>query len=246
MPPDPPKPGQPPPPPGAAQPPAPAPANPPAAAPPAQPAAAPPAQPAAPAAPQPAPSAPAAAPAAAQPSPAKAAAQGAAQAGQQAAAAQAAQKCPQFFTQEKSNSCVIASSRNIIKELTGKDVPESQLRNEMSTIIGDPNHDWQKQGTNPKNAVKLLEQNGVKAKALNGAKVSNDDLANLTAKKPVMIGFQNPGHRVILDSVTVAPDGTKTYNVKDPAGKYKGNVRQMTEAEFNQKRNPKAVVIVPE
>lgn len=204
-------------------------------------------QPPAPQAPaQPAVAQPSPAESSAQPSPAKAAAQSAAHSGQQAAAAQGTAKCPAFFTQEKSNSCVIASSRNMIKEITGKDVPESDLRKEMDTIISDPNHDWEKKGTNPSNAAKLLEKHGVKATAVPGATVSNDDLANLTAKKPVMIGFQNPGHRVILDSVTVGPDGKKTYNVKDPARKFGGNVRQMSEDEFNKKRNPKAVVIVPE
>jgi hypothetical protein len=183
---------------------------------------------------------------AASPSPAKAAAQAAAQSGQQAAAAKSTEKCPAFFTQEKSNSCVIASSRNMIKELTGKDVPESDLRKEMDTIISDPSHDWEKKGTNPANAAKLLDQHGVKAKTLPGASVSNDDLAKLTEKKPVMIGFQNPGHRVVLDSVTVGPDGKKTYNVKDPARKFGGKIRQMSEEDFQTKRNPKAVIIVPE
>ncbi len=155
--------------------------------------------------------------------------------------------CPKHATQEKKNSCVIASSGNMIKQLTGKDVPESQLRNEMNTIIGEPDHDWDKKGTKPSNAVKLLDSHGVKAKAVAGNKVSNDDLAALTANgKPVMVGFQKPDHRVILDSVTTEKDGKKTYNLRDPANKYKGEMRKMTEEEFIEKRNPKAFIIVPD
>ena len=155
-------------------------------------------------------------------------------------------KCPKHFTQEKDNSCVIASSRNIIRQLTGKDVPESQLRDEMNTIIGEPDHDWDKIGTLPSKAVKLLDNHGVKAKIVAGKKVSNDDLAALTAKgKPAMIGFINPAHRVIFDSVTTGEDGEKTFNVRDPDPKYKGEMRKMTEDEFNAKRSPKAPIIVP-
>lgn len=156
-------------------------------------------------------------------------------------------KCPKHFTQQKDNSCVIASSRNVIKQLTGKDVPESKLRGEMNTILGEPNHDWDLNGTDPANAIKLLEKNGVKAKGTPGSSVSNDDLATLTSKgKPVMIGFKNPGHRVVLDSVTTDENGKKVYNVRDPDPAYGGKMRNMTEDQFNAKRNPAAVVIVPE
>jgi uncharacterized protein YvpB len=156
-------------------------------------------------------------------------------------------ECQKHFTQEKKNSCVVASSRNIIKELTGKDVPESQLRNEMNTILNEPDHDWDKNPIDPANAIKLLDKHGVKAKKLPGNSVSNDDLATLTSKgKPVMIGFKNPGHRVVLDSVTTDEDGNKVYNVRDPARAYDGKMRNMTEDEFNKKRNPTAIVIVPE
>lgn len=155
--------------------------------------------------------------------------------------------CEELFKQEKDNSCVIASSRNVIKQLTGNDVPESTLRDEMNTIMGEPDHDWDKSGTDPVNAVKLLNDNGVKAKGVPGNSVSNDDLAKLTSNgKPVMVGFKNPGHRVVLDSVATDENGKKIYNVKDPDPAYGGKVRNMTEDEFNDKRNPAALVIVPE
>ncbi|MCK4857939.1 MAG: C39 family peptidase [candidate division Zixibacteria bacterium] len=148
------------------------------------------------------------------------------------------------FVQEKNNSCVIASSRNMIAMLTGKDVKESTLRDEMKTIMKKPNHDFNKNGINPKHAVTLLKNHGVDTEIKKNQ--SNKDLENLTAKgKPVLIGFKNPGHRVMLDSVTTNKDGSKTYNVRDPDPAYKGKPRNMSEADFNKKYNKNAIVVAP-
>ncbi|MCU0840964.1 MAG: type VI secretion system tip protein VgrG [Thiobacillaceae bacterium] len=149
-----------------------------------------------------------------------------------------------IHTQEKSNSCVIASSRNMIQAITGTDVSEATLRSEMNEIINEPNHDWERQGTDPSNAAALLKKHGVDTEQKYGA--SKDDLAALTSTgKPVLVGFKNPGHRVMLQSVSTDASGKKTFTVADPDPAFGGQPRQMTEAQFDQKWNSNAVVIVP-
>ena len=47
--------------------------------------------------------------------------------------------------------------------------------------------------------------------------LSSGDLETETnSSGPVLIGFKNPGHRVMLDGVRTNPDGSKTYLVRDP------------------------------
>ncbi len=148
------------------------------------------------------------------------------------------------FVQEKDYSCVIASCRNMIYWLTGKNIPESQLRDEMRDIMNKPDHDFNKNGINPAYVPQLLKKHGVETETKKN--VSNQDLETLTSGgKPVLIGFKNPGHRVMLDSVTENQDGSKTYNVRDPAPSYKGQTRRMTEEQFNAKYNKNAIVVVP-
>lgn len=147
--------------------------------------------------------------------------------------------------QEKDNSCVIASSRNMIEMLTGRNTPEEQLRKEMEGIIGDPGHDWNTTGTNPTHAQTLLQQHGVPNSA--SVNQSLDDLKTLTDKgKPVLIGFKNPGHRVLLESVSEDRAGNKTFHVRDPGSAYGGDIRKMSGTDFAAKYNQKAVVIVPD
>ena len=68
--------------------------------------------------------------------------------------------CPKEWkhsSQEKSNSCVIASSKNMIKMLAGKDISEEKLRIEMKEIMKKPKHDFNKDGINPAHAKTLLK-----------------------------------------------------------------------------------------
>ncbi len=147
-----------------------------------------------------------------------------------------------FNTQEQSNSCVIATSRNMIAYYTGVDVPESQLRDEMRDIIGDPNHDFELEGTNPANAVELLRRHGVDAEVREHQ--TPDQLAAEVADgNPVMIGF--PGHRVALSGVENDADGNRTFTVMDPDPAYNGEPRHMSETEFENTYNPNAITIVP-
>lgn len=150
-----------------------------------------------------------------------------------------------LFTQEMGMSCVIASSRNMIKRLTGKDIPEEQLREEMKEIMGDPDHDFEKDGINPIHAQELLEKHGVDTSSEKGVK--SEDLGELTkGGKPVLIGFKNPGHRVSLDGVGTDENGNKVYYVSDPDPAYNGEPRVMSQEEFDEKYNDKAIVIVPD
>ena len=150
---------------------------------------------------------------------------------------------PAYFVQQKSNSCVVASSRNLIKMLGGKDVEESKLRDEMAKIMGDPKHDFNTTPINPAHATTLLKNHGIETTTQTN--VDSKDLGALTKDKPVMVGFKNPGHRVLLKSVEVDKSGARTYLVVDPAPTYGGTPRKMNQAEFDKKYNPKAIVIIP-
>ena len=151
----------------------------------------------------------------------------------------------QHFSQEQGNSCVIASSRNMIYRLTGEDIPESDLRDEMREIMNRPNHDFERQGINPIHASELLRRHGVDNRVERNADA--DRLAELTEDgTPVMVGFRNPGHRVMLDGVSTDADGNRTFTVRDPAPRYGGEPRQMNEQQFNRRYNQNAIVIVPE
>lgn len=146
-------------------------------------------------------------------------------------------------TQEQSNSCVVASSRNVIAQKTGRDIPESTLRQELRSIMGKPNHDFEKDGINPAYAQELLKRNGVDSELKTGLSLTDLDVE--TQKTPIMVGFRNPGHRVILNSVKTDTQGNKLFIVDDPAPTYGGTPRVMTEAEFSSKYNTNAVVIIP-
>lgn len=157
--------------------------------------------------------------------------------------------CPEttttYHTQEQSNSCVVASSRNMIDIMTGNDIPESQLRDEMRDILGDPDHDFETTPINPRNAEELLENNGVPVTVHNS--VPMDDLGDhLHDDNPIMVGFRDPGHRVILHSITQDADGNNVYNVIDPDPAYGGAMREMSSDDFQDRYNPSAIVIVPD
>jgi hypothetical protein len=154
--------------------------------------------------------------------------------------------CPaasEHFIQQKSNSCVIASSRNMIYDLTGENVPEETLQSEMKEILNEPNHDFETTGINPSNAEALLKKHGVDTTSQYN--VNSDKLPDLVKDgQPALIGFKNPGHRVMLDSVSIDKDGNRTYNVIDPDPAYNGTTRKMSQADFDAKYNSKAIVIV--
>ena len=165
------------------------------------------------------------------------------------AAAPAAKKAPAaksasargHFTQEQSNSCVVASSRNMIHQLTGQNIPESQLRQEMREIMNDPDHDFETTPINPAHAQALMQRHGVTTTSRTN--VSSAELATLTQNGPALVGFRNPGHRVMLDSVSTDAQGNRTYNVRDPDPAYGGQMRQMSQSQFDAKYNPNAIVI---
>jgi len=144
-------------------------------------------------------------------------------------------------SQEQDFSCVIASSRNLIEHVTGQDNLESNLRDEVRNIMGDPDHDFNVQGINPIHASQLLDNHGVPNTV--ESNVTNDRLMELTEDNPVLVGF--PGHRVMLESVSEDINGNRTYNVRDPDPSYGGQPRYMNETDFNSEYNRNAIVIIP-
>ncbi|MCV0424301.1 MAG: PAAR domain-containing protein [Roseibium sp.] len=150
-----------------------------------------------------------------------------------------------FSAQEQSNSCVIATSRNMIRYYTGVDIPEEVLRDEMRQIMNRPDHNFETQPINPAFAEQLLENHGVPVTVRNNQTL--DDIENLTAGgDPVMVGFTNPGHRVAVSNVETDANGNRTFVVMDPAPTYNGQPRRMSESDFNNRYNPNAIVIDPD
>jgi len=144
-------------------------------------------------------------------------------------------------SQEQTNSCVVASSRNMIEDMTGEDIDEKTLRDEMRNIMGNPSHNFVTNGTNPIHATRLLASHGVANTTETG--VSLDRLETLTKHDPVLVGF--PGHRVMLETVTRDAAGNRTFVVRDPGSTFGGQPRQMTEAQFQAAYNSRAIVIIP-
>ena len=148
------------------------------------------------------------------------------------------------FTQQMSNSCVVASVRNMIRKETGRDVSEAELRARLAQISGNPAHNFETTPINPAFASQLLAEYGVPNTVRTNQ--SPADLENLTSDgHPVLVGFSNPGHRVMLDSVRTNPDGSKTYIVRDPDPAYGGQPREMSSTDFNNRYNQGAIVIDP-
>jgi uncharacterized Zn-binding protein involved in type VI secretion len=146
-----------------------------------------------------------------------------------------------FHQQEQANSCVIATSRNIIQYYTGQDIPEAQLRQEMRTIMNSPGHNFNTTPINPIHASQLLANHGVPNTVLTSH--SMDSIEGLVQNNdPVMVGFTNPGHRVAVGGVTRDAAGNRTWSVLDPAT---NTPTQMTDAQFQNRYNPNAIVIVP-
>ena len=149
-----------------------------------------------------------------------------------------------FHTQEKSNSCVVATTRNIIEYKTGKNVAEKDLRDQFRKSMKKPKHDFAKNGINPAYASQVLKDNGVDNTIKKNQ--SLDDVEKLVAGgDPVMVGFKNPGHRVAVAGVKKDKAGKRTWTVMDPGGSFGGKPRQMTDAQMKKKYNPNAIVIVP-
>jgi len=144
-----------------------------------------------------------------------------------------------FFHQEKPMSCVLASSRMIIKQLTGKDPGEKTLRDEAQKAGWyDP-----KNGSNPWQIPSLLANHGVTG-ARAQKNMSLDDLATATSTgKPVMVGLRNPGHRIVVDGVKTNADGSKTVLIRDPAYDGSSGYREVPSADFQKRYNPDSPVI---
>jgi len=146
-------------------------------------------------------------------------------------------------SQEQKNSCVVASVRNMIESMTGEDIPESTLRDEMRAIMGKPRHNFNHYGVLYKYAAQLLEKRGIANTTRTW--LSLDQLASLTVDKPVLLGFKyRGGHYVMLEQVKNI-GGRRTFIVRDPNSSFGGKAREMTDAEFGNLYHPRAEVIIP-
>ena len=154
-------------------------------------------------------------------------------------ASKAAEDDKPHFQQEKPMSCVLASSRMIIKQMTGVDPGEGDLRDEAQKA------GWYDplQGSNPWQIPSLLANHGVKG-ARAQKNMSLDDLATATSTgKPVMVGLKNPGHRIVVDGVKTNADGKKTVLVRDPGYPSATGHREVPADDFAKRYNPDSPVI---
>jgi hypothetical protein len=142
-----------------------------------------------------------------------------------------------FHAQEMRDSCVPASARNMILITTGKDIPESTLRQEFRHMEHDPNHDFTNEGSDFKTATLVMNEHGAGVRMHFG--VSLNALKQLVADRPAMVGFSHPEHAVVLLSVT-----NGLFNVMDPVS---DKVTAMTEASFASRyeSGPDDAVLVP-
>jgi len=142
-----------------------------------------------------------------------------------------------FHEQQEPMSCVLASSRMIIEQMTGARIDEKTLRDEAQADGWyDPLN-----GSDPWQIPGLLAAHGV-----DGAHAENnlslDDIADATSGgQPVMVGLKDPGHRIVVDGVRTNPDGSRTVLVRDPG--YADGCRTMSKADFLKRYNTSAPVI---
>ena len=142
-----------------------------------------------------------------------------------------------FHEQEKPMSCVLASSRMMIQQMTGEDPGEETLREEAEDA------GWYDSvnGSDPWKIPGLLKDHGVKgARAENNLTLDDIDAAT-SGGQPAMVGLKNPGHRIVVDGVRTNDDGTRTVLVRDPG--YADGCREMSEADFLARYNSAAPVI---
>jgi uncharacterized Zn-binding protein involved in type VI secretion len=144
-----------------------------------------------------------------------------------------------LYRQQEPMSCVLASSRMIIRQMTGTDPGEAALRDEARTAGWfDPLN-----GSDPWQIPTLLQNHGV-AGATARNHLSLGDIQTATAGgKPVMVGLKNPGHRILVDGVRNNADGSRSVLVRVPGYPGAGGCREVPAGEFLERYNNDAPVI---
>ena len=146
---------------------------------------------------------------------------------------------PEVFRQEEPNSCGVAAARQVIKGKTGRDIPESVLRDQSRQY---PNGYDPERGTNMDGITRQLRENGVPEASdpkphqtvsmLDDATKNGDPaIANLKNK-------DGTSHAVTLQRVDTHPDGSRHLVVDDPAD---GSRTYVPESEFNKRSDGWAI-----
>jgi uncharacterized Zn-binding protein involved in type VI secretion len=151
------------------------------------------------------------------------------------------------FQQQLASSCAIASTRSIIAQMAGKDVPEAQLRKEgYDTELYDPNYPAMKFGTTYKGDAGsdirgvpyLLEGHGVEAHTVpTPAKVDADFIKDVTndGTTPAMMGVMVPGgHAIIVDGM----DDKGNVLIRDPWHSGAAGCKRQPLADFAKTTTP--------
>jgi len=165
----------------------------------------------------------------------------AAKGGDSVAAAKASTLCRgnSLYQQEEPMSCVLASSRMIIKQMTGNDPGEAALQQDAGKAGWyDPVN-----GSDPWKIPSLLQSYGVAGATAQKGMSLADIQAATTDGKPVMVGLKNPGHRIVVDGVQNNADGSQTVLVRDPGYPGAGGCREVPANEFLERYNANAPVI---
>lgn len=143
-------------------------------------------------------------------------------------------KGPPLYGQKHPMSCGIAAVRMVLAS-HGKFKTEESLRKQSSMFPGgfDP-----KVGTYASNLKDLLAANGLSA-AQCLSNQSKENLVQAVDKSGATIAlFSNPdgsGHFMVVDQVVRHPDGSRTFEVRDPWPPNVGTRHHYTEAEFDNR-----------
>jgi len=140
--------------------------------------------------------------------------------------------------QDAKYSCVPACVREGIQEITGTNLSEKAVRGQIDKSDGNPSHDWNTTGEDPKNTIPVLNNNGVNATA-----ISPTDIASNLANGPVMTTINdNDGtgntHEELVQSDSTDKSGVTTFSAYDPSS---GGVSTFTQSQINTTYSPLAL-----
>ncbi|HSN97849.1 MAG TPA: PAAR domain-containing protein [Candidatus Nanopelagicales bacterium] len=133
------------------------------------------------------------------------------------------------YSQEEGMSCGIGAARMAIATMTGKNIPESALR-EQSSGHG-PGGYSATTGTAIWSVERLLRDNGVGVQGIRWFGSVSDIQSNVGPARPAVALLNNPGHYVVVDEVQGTTAGQRTLVVRDP---WYGQ-QTMSEADFNKR-----------
>lgn len=133
-------------------------------------------------------------------------------------------------------SCGMASAGMAIESITGRSIPESELRASSQTAgAGTPYND--RTGASRDNVAATMRANGVPNAQSHSGQTPDDIAAATAGGQPCVIHFNNPGgggHFMTCDGTRDNPP-PRVFIIRDPSPPGAGAHREMTEAQLAQR-----------